>query len=332
MSDGTHRLVFSMADAHQAFGSTNSADPKCSRFQRSNSLLWPPVDTEGAGCTAQFRFEFGRDYRFALNQTSDETGTLWSLTVTKDTDYFATEVGSIFIDHALSLKTCSKLEPRAESFLHCPSGASSQGRSAGSWRGPFVNGDEAKAPANADADCGLDSAEAYVPARVAAENGEGLVGRPNIFFERGQGVKNSCEKASLWTSTVASTDDASGLGSSFDWTGPTPIVCTAGFAVLLAVASMVVSSCRRSSRSADAATKANKAAPDLAEGKQQVGLLSEEVETDAESGEGSGGSEERLRWEGYGEGNNFVRRDDRDDRDDDNFVHVPSFGISSNAR
>jgi len=330
MGDGTHNLVFSISDAHQAFGSTNAADPKCSRFRRSNSLLWPPVDTEGASCVVPHRFEFATEYRFELNHTADETGTSWSLTVTNGSDAPATHVGSIFIDHALSLTACSKLEPRAESFMHCPPAASSGGSGAGSWRGPFVDGNEARSPTDADTECGLDSAEAYVPARVAAENGEALVGRPNIFFERGQGVENGCEKAALWTSAVASVH-ASGHGSSMDWTGPTPVVLTAGFAVLLAIASMVVSSCRRPAHPTTATNKANKAVPALADGKQKVALLTEEAETDAESGEGSGGSEEHLHWEGCGEGNNFVRQVHFEDNSN-NFVHVPSFGISSNAR
>merc|ERR1740123_678912 len=129
------------------------------------------------------------------------------------------------MDGALSMTACSTLEHQAESFLHCPFPASSGGSSAGSWRGPFVNGNETMAPANVDTDCGLDSAKAFVPARVAAESGKGVVGRPNIFFERGEGIKNDCEKASLWTSAVASTE-AFGRGSSIDWMGPTPIIFT----------------------------------------------------------------------------------------------------------
>jgi hypothetical protein len=165
----------------------------------------------------------------------------------------------------------------------------------------------------------LDSAEAFVPARVAAENGEDLFGRPNILFERGDGVKTGCEKVSLWTSAATLKDEAK-LGSSIDWTGPTPIIFIAGFAFFLAIISMVVSSCRRPAKSTSAAKPANKVVPALADYKQKLATL------DEESGEGS---EERLHWEGYDECNNFVQAGYGEGN---NFGRVPSFGTSSNAR
>jgi hypothetical protein len=165
----------------------------------------------------------------------------------------------------------------------------------------------------------LDSAEAFVPARVAAEHGEALVGRPNILFERGDGVKTGCEKVSLWTSAAASKDEEK-LGSSIDWTGPTPIIFIAGFAFFLAVVSMAVSSCRRPAKTTSGAKPTSKALPALADYKQKLATL------DEESGDGS---EEHLHWEGYGEGNNFVQKGYGEGN---NFVRVPSFGISSNAR
>lgn len=190
-SDGTHSILFSMWDFNASAKTAHGVSPWCGRFGGEG---------EGAHCGLEYVFEFGVEYRYTLTKASNSSGTLWSVTVTKEgPTEVPTFLGTIFIASEGLEKDCTVLEPRSVSFQEYYLGGTFY--SAAAWRGPFLSRDPQGAPAlhaglapvDAAADCGNATAHSNVSSSVPL----GPAGAPNVFYQMGGNTEHGCE-ASMW--------------------------------------------------------------------------------------------------------------------------------------